>query len=229
MTTKDISIYAGEGISHLSCEQLLDLWPNARTIYADELKNTAWMDQTQLLVIPGGRDLPYKDALGGIGNDNIRKFVKNGGYYLGICAGAYYASSEVIFEKGTELEICEKRELQFFPDAAFGSIYGPYSYRDHTSAKAVKIRTDEETFHIYYNGGCSFRNVEKHKNVEVLAYYDDFDSPAVVQCKVGKGTALLSGVHLEFQPHVYEHLRKTLESSETQRQNFLKTSLAKIS
>lgn len=42
-------------------------------------------------VIPGGRDLPYCRDLNGYINDRIIRYVKEGGVYMGICAGAYYA------------------------------------------------------------------------------------------------------------------------------------------
>jgi hypothetical protein len=34
-----------------------------------------------------------------------------GGRYLGICAGAYFAAKEVVFEKGTEMEVTGAREF----------------------------------------------------------------------------------------------------------------------
>lgn len=54
-------------------------------------------DEGNLLCIPGGQDIPYSFELSGEGNRQIRKFVENGGRFLGICAGAYFASGEIDF------------------------------------------------------------------------------------------------------------------------------------
>ena len=54
------------------------------------------------------------------GNERIREYVSKGGKYLGICAGGYYASSYVEFEKSTTLEVLGDRELSFFPGKAIG-------------------------------------------------------------------------------------------------------------
>ena len=55
-------------------------------------------------VMPGGADRPYCAALNGEGNRRIRAFVEAGGAYLGLCAGAYYASQRVEFELGSRCE-----------------------------------------------------------------------------------------------------------------------------
>ena len=54
--------------------------------------------QPALFVVPGGADTPYHDALTGKGNQIIKKWVNQGTNYLGICAGAYYACSKVLFD-----------------------------------------------------------------------------------------------------------------------------------
>ncbi len=67
----------------------------------------------------------------------------------------------------------------------------------------------------YYNGGCAFIAPEEHRNVTVIARYADLpqEPAAIVQCRVGKGLALLSGVHPEYsaayegaQLHLKGHL-----------------------
>ena len=41
----------------------------------------------------------------------IKKFVGQCGSYFGICAGVYFASGRVVFEKETDLEVDEERDL----------------------------------------------------------------------------------------------------------------------
>ena len=50
-------------------------------------------------------------------------YVKSGGSYLGLCAGAYYGCARVVFEPGTPLEVVGGRELQFFPGTARGAAF----------------------------------------------------------------------------------------------------------
>ncbi|MEW5299670.1 MAG: hypothetical protein WDW36_002662 [Sanguina aurantia] len=70
--------------------------------------------------MPGGADLPYCRLLNGQGNNMITEYVKGGGSYLGLCAGAYYGCSSVEFEPGSSMEVSGDRELAFFPGVAVG-------------------------------------------------------------------------------------------------------------
>ncbi|UUZ62721.1 BPL-N domain-containing protein [Polaromonas sp. P1-6] len=77
---------------------------------ADDLKHDpALFDDAVLFVMPGGADLPFCQALNGAPNERIRRFVEEGGAYLGICAGAYYACREIAFHAGTDGAICSAR------------------------------------------------------------------------------------------------------------------------
>ncbi|WP_459557961.1 BPL-N domain-containing protein [Lacunimicrobium album] len=47
-----------------------------------------------VLIVPGGSGSKQAEMLGETGRENIRTFVKEGGGYMGICAGSYLASSD---------------------------------------------------------------------------------------------------------------------------------------
>ena len=66
-------------------------------------------------MIGGGYDLGYIRALGQDGIDQVKGYVQTGGHYLGVCAGAYFASARVTFDEGGDLEVCGPRQLAFFP------------------------------------------------------------------------------------------------------------------
>jgi glutamine amidotransferase-like uncharacterized protein len=51
------------------------------------------------------------------------EFVQSGGAYLGLCAGAYYATARVVFEPGTPMEVVGDRELAFFPGIGRGCAF----------------------------------------------------------------------------------------------------------
>eukprot|EP00474_Spongospora_subterranea_P010686 CRZ11144.1 hypothetical protein [Spongospora subterranea] len=54
---------------------------------------------------------------------------------------------------------------------------------------------------LYYNGGAYFQLSSNDESTRILARYEQqSDRAAIVLVKVGKGKALLSGVHFEFDP-----------------------------
>ncbi len=184
-----------------TCEQL---WPRARikTIAAAAIIQANELDATEVLVFPGGADIPYRKALNGIGNDNIRAFIESGKTVLGICAGSYYLSGEVQFALGTSIEVHEKRELKFFSGIARGPHISPFDYQSLTGVKAVAVhRKGLEPLRLYYHGGGCFLNASKAHNTRVIATYDaEGKDAAIIECKVGKGKAILSALHVEYDP-----------------------------
>lgn len=73
------------------------------------------MRTCRLIAFGGGYDLGFESALGKEGVKQISKFVQNGGSYLGICAGAYWACDYIEFDKGGPLEVTGERFLKFYP------------------------------------------------------------------------------------------------------------------
>lgn len=172
-------------------------------INQNQLSEAAWMDETALLIFPGGLDKAYHQALTGKPNSQIRCYVESGGAYLGICAGGYYGSASIEFERGNPLEIIEKRELAFFPGIAAGPAYGlgQFCYRSAKEAKIAALElTSQEKAAAYYYGGCYFADAEKYSNTAVIARYREVASQpaAVIHCTIGKGRAVLCGVHPEY-------------------------------
>ncbi|MDF2549192.1 MAG: uncharacterized protein K0S07_259 [Chlamydiales bacterium] len=204
---KQICVYADEGAHPFSvkeaCRSLKQELPH-QTIALVNRQDIASgvLERSCLLVMPGGRDIPYHNALKGAGNARIRSFVELGGAYLGICAGAYYGSSEVLFEEGLPLEVKAKRELAFFPGPAVGTLFqrGRFAYDSEQGACPAPVLFQNRVLHVYYNGGCYFPNSQEHApSIDTLARYACLDSPAaIVACQVGLGRAILSGVHIEF-------------------------------
>ena len=133
-----------------------------------------------IFVMPGGADLPYCKKLNGLGNRKIRKFIEDGGFYIGICAGAYYACRRINF-KGKDYEVSGDRELELFEGTAEGSLPfltdGNYFSDDGVESKAMislkfKEKLSEEYF--YYHGGPVFipDSIINHK-YRVIAKYED--------------------------------------------------------
>ena len=183
------------------------------------LLNEPWLPSCAALVIPGGADLPFCRLLNGAGNRLIRSYVQNGGKYIGLCAGAYYASSRCEFMEGDRyMEVVGDRELQFYPGTCRGLAFNGFKYQSEAGAKAVKLEVKLSAFrdlHLklsssiesYYNGGGVFVDADRYEregNLEVLASYtDDLDcnsgegKAAVIYRKIGQGAVLLTAPHPE--------------------------------
>ncbi|KAI8975945.1 biotin-protein ligase [Pilobolus umbonatus] len=212
----NVLIYYGNGTSFQSVKQTYNTLKtvlghayDVMKVDAHTLKSEPWESTCSLIVMPGGRDLPYCADLNGLANDKIKAFVKNGGRYLGFCAGAYYASKEIEFEKGIkEREIVGTRELDFYPGLSRGTMFPGFVYNSEKGARAISLhmKNDSRDIKAYYNGGGYFVKAKNYPDqVKVICTYkdpglckDEQEPAAGVLCKVGKGSALLFGAHPEY-------------------------------
>lgn len=159
------------------------------------------LDQARLLVMPGGADLYFCEALNGAGNRAIRQFVENGGHYLGLCAGAYYGCRTIAWAANDRANrICGERQLRFYEGKATGPIYQWLEDGDIDKSwlAAATITFDETEARVFYEGGPVFSEPEDEQ-AQVLARYKDLPDapPAIIECRVGRGLAILSGPHIE--------------------------------
>ncbi|MBS0625537.1 MAG: biotin--protein ligase [Verrucomicrobia bacterium] len=214
-----IALYDGEGASPTFRPAFLSLNPillTAKEIIAGAL------EKVDVFILPGGRDLPYHAALQGPGNAQIRSFVEKGGKFIGICAGAYYGCSQVVFDPGHPLEVCGERELKFFPGSGIGPAYGfgTFHYNSPIGARAALLETEIGVFRAYYNGGCYFEG--DLTDCKILARYGELAGkpPAIISRSIGQGEAILSGVHIEASPDILAEADPLLRASEEMRQKF---------
>lgn len=201
-----ISIYQDEGVEKKLVQKIAItfalLFPNwvVRFVDSEYLRDgSEWEKDVDLFVMPGGRDIPYVQALKGRGAERLQAFVQKGGRYLGICAGAYFASSCIEFEKGGPLEVLGKRPLSFFKGMAYGPALGLgiFRYNSLAGAKMTSLFWKErELLSIFYHGGCAFEEIE---DTEVICRYAEHPNraPAIVSSSYGNGKAILCGVHPE--------------------------------
>lgn len=208
MMKKRVLIYRDAGCADLTClEKALRNFDGSVVEFTDSaaiLRDDILQSGVDLFVMPGGAATPFLQKLQTLGNQKIRDYVADGGNYLGICAGAYYACAKVLFEKDIPaLSVeCTDGLLNLVPAVAEGSLYkelkiSPYA-KNETSSAAVRLCwEDNEEHYSHYHGGPKFcGNTE---DFEVLARYADVDGnpPAIINKKVGKGMVVLSGVHFE--------------------------------
>jgi len=210
ISANEIVLYSGAGVAKRSLTEIPDVIEgllgsrgyHVRKEDSSYFLTADWEKRTALIIMPGGADLPYVKALTGLQNKRIIEFVENGGTYVGFCAGAYYGSKYVEFDKSGPLEVLGERELGFFPGIARGPAYGVYHYENDEGARIAKIQMtgNDRIFYSYFNGGCSFVDADQYSNITVLGRYSDLAGKpaAFIECQVGKGKAYLLGFHPEF-------------------------------
>ncbi|KAL9595293.1 MAG: hypothetical protein Q9179_005039 [Wetmoreana sp. 5 TL-2023] len=265
MATKrlNVLVYSGNGstvesVRHClySLRRLLSPSYAVITVSGDAIIKEPWTASCALLVFPGGADLGYCRTLNGEGNRRIIQYVERGGFYLGFCAGGYYASKRCEFEVGNKImEVVGNRELAFFPGICRGCAYSGFVYHSEAGTRATPLRISKtglakgsvpDLFRSYYNGGGVFVDAPKFKDegVEVLASFtEELDveagegSASVIYCKVGDGAAVLTSTHPEFaavnlDPNIavpgFDKIVQALKEDDQQRTDFLKACLLKL-
>ncbi len=211
----NVLVYAGRGTSELcvkltmsSLRKSIGRGYEVKAVDASTLTNDPWETNCALLVIPGGRDLPYVEDLSGLASKRIKRYVSEyGGSYLGICAGAYFGCREIEFDKDGPFEVTGSRPLQFFNGVAYGPI-GAFKYDSHEGASAIKLNKAGQIIRAYCNGGCWFEPFAGSEVITIAAYENG--EHAIVFAKAGKGKVLLSGSHIEFSASELESIRNEL-------------------
>lgn len=168
------------------------------------IKDGALNDDVLAFFMPGGAGTPFRRKLEVLGNEKIREYVSGGGAYFGICAGAYYACEQVVFEKDIpELAIVGSCGLNLVKGRAIGTLHkelGILPYAKNAAAATVvelEWNKDKEVHAVHYHGGPYF-DLDNSEECEVLAHYQLSEAlPAVIKCRYGQGTVVLSGVHYE--------------------------------
>ncbi|KAJ1568094.1 biotin holocarboxylase synthetase, partial [Cladochytrium tenue] len=162
----NVLVYTGPGTARGSADwavrtlRLLATRYDVVPVDAAALAREPWQHTAALLVVPGGRDLPYVEHLAPLGTKAVRDWVNAGGRYLGICAGAYFAAARVDFvappssatAAGSTTPapqpthhvppVSGTRDLGFFPGAARGSVTPGFQYDSDTGARAVEVVLD---------------------------------------------------------------------------------------
>lgn len=147
----------------------------------DEVEPT-FFDDVDCVCFPGGfGDCDRYDTLMQWNADLVRKFLENGGRYLGICMGAYWADQDY-------LNILDNvRVVQYIKQP------NTDTRRPHPKAMPVQWLGNNER--MYFYDGCAFVG----NNMDVVATYSNCDPMAIIQGKVG-----LIGCHLESEQWWYD-------------------------
>jgi glutamine amidotransferase-like uncharacterized protein len=226
-----IAIYTGRGISH-SWLWFVDIFERADLtdlafFDEDDLK-AGYLEQIRVLAISGGDTFALAAGLGQEGAAALEAWVRNGGLYLGSCAGAYLplCSSKVPLNLFNFVEAKISNLTFILPEPRkfkekFSLPYG-CSFIYHPVREAVRISANG---HAPFSGIGDFPAplyggpaLIPQDSIETLAWYSGFTEKtaflvdrelardtligksAVIRKRFGSGSFYLFGPHLE-HPH----------------------------
>ena len=205
--------------SCLSIARLLDFSPEfeLKFIAPKEYAQGA-LDDLDLIIQPGGGATGQYKAIGDDGAEALRRFVKNGGKYYGVCAGAFLAMQQSL--KGhPRLDIVPFKDDN--PEYYRGDAPIEITLTEE-GVKALETTNKAHTV-IYYGGPAAIPgNPIMDTDVKVLAEYagriintrqpkpvkEMIGKGAVLGGRVGKGKVFLSCPHPEKQEHTMDIVRK---------------------
>jgi glutamine amidotransferase-like uncharacterized protein len=141
-----------------------------------------FFDDVQMIAVPGGfGDSDSYDSLFKHNSKRVVEFVQNGGHYLGICMGAYWAGKHYLNILGdVEVEQYIKR---------------PNTDTRRPHAKNIPIIWNGVDDSMFFYDGCAFGPGQ----YDIVAKYMNDDPMAIIKGRIG-----LIGCHPESQLHWYE-------------------------
>ena len=230
----NIGIYTGQGTSH-SWLWFVDLFDrmgfhNLYFLNENTLQDSG-LAGLDVLAISGGDTFAIAGALGKVGAKAIKRFIENGGLYMGSCAGAYLPmnSSKSPLNLFNFADVKISNLTKTLPDCQqlrykFSAAYG-CCFVFHPVREVVRLRFNG-TFPIagagrlpapLYGGPGMIATV----GAQILAHYETFTDKTVflvdealavetligkaaaVRANLGRGSLYLFGPHLE-HPHFPE-------------------------
>jgi len=175
------------------------------------------LENFDILCWPGGDYPSFWNEMGLAGKTAVQDFVHQGGGYLGICAGAYYACDYIVWMddpafppptfkvEGDELnlDLCEAVAwgpiFEIVPRPEPGYDMTQINIVDHTHPITDNL---PDSMQIFYAGGPYFVP-NAGANIEILGVYDENDTNAIVTCDYGNGRVFLIGPHAEIEEDSY--------------------------
>lgn len=141
-----------------------------------------FFDNVDMVCFPGGiGDSDSFEILLKVNASKVRNYIADGGRYLGICMGAYWADTDYF---GILNNI---RVTQY--------IKSPNSCTRRPHAKHMPITWHSHKTNMYFYDGCTFIG----NNYTTIARYSNYHPMAIIQDRIG-----LIGCHPEAEQHWYQ-------------------------
>lgn len=187
--TAKIAIYVQNPISDVECASaLFDVCQKKyETIFLNyNSLNESNLKKVQCIAFPGGLgDADNFDFLLRSKKNLIKKYVKNGGKYLGVCMGAYLAGRHYfdLLDGMDSLQYTKRKNSEI----------------KHEKETVIKILWKRKYYDMYFYDGCSI--IGDKSKFKTYAYYQNGDSMATIQKNIG-----LIGCHPESPLSWYEDI-----------------------
>jgi len=186
------------------------------------------LEQFDVVIIPGGSGSKEARALGKTGRSRVKEFIRKGGGYIGVCAGAYLASANYDWSLG----VCNTRTFtgkRKIPGKGSRSMW----YRGMSDVVRMEL-TDEGRkilgdfqgpFDVRYHNGPILSTAGKpnlpafitlaHFRSEVWLYAPQkgtmVNTPSIVWSPYGKGRVLLISPHPESTRRLHPIIERAVE------------------
>ena len=202
-----VAVLKGDGVgpnSSASIKRLLGADPRftVRDITGAEI-GSGGLQGIAVLVLPGGLGHSESELMGPAGRQAVKDFLRNGGGYLGFCAGAYLATQDSPGNLAlTAVKV--KSPLWRRGEATLNLALTP-------AGKAILPHSEAENIPIHYENGPVVENAPTAglPPIEVLAVFKtetaengtpagvQIGSPAIWSAKYGNGRVVVSSAHPE--------------------------------
>jgi len=153
-------------------------------IFSKNLVEDNFFNHVDLVAVPGGfGDSESYASLFKNNEYEVKQFVRQGGHYLGICMGAYWAGANY-FNLLDEVDA-----VQYLRQP------GADTRRPH--AKNIAVSWQGKPMHMFWYDGCAL--VGNTTKFETVATYANGDAMAIIQNRIG-----LIGCHPESEKFWYD-------------------------
>ena len=186
---KTIAIY----LHHPECSEdcvmamVSSLTPNynVRIFKEEDLDDDSFFNDLDVIAFPGGigDSDSYIDFFTRTRANKVAKFISDGGCYLGICMGAYWAGSRYF----DILNAVDAVQYIKRPDAKVRRSFGTVAEVEWNGSKE----------HMYFYDGCAL--IGDESKFETIARYANGDPMCIIQGRIG-----LIGCHPEAPLYWYE-------------------------
>ncbi|MBY8997948.1 MAG: hypothetical protein KGD60_09460 [Candidatus Thorarchaeota archaeon] len=202
LSSMSIALYYGSSTSTNSrtSMQFMFSWMNASVdvLYASDISDGDLSDY-DMIAVPGGWAGTYNVDLAGTGITEIRNFVRDGGAFFGVCAGAYFGCDKLLWEGGVleyPLNLFEGfgigpvEEIAAWPNRAMTEII------INQTSPLIDLSGEPVNHTVMYFGGPWF-DIAGKEGIHSLATYAANNESAMIAFEYEDGRVFLSGPHPE--------------------------------